>query len=394
MSDKKFTPQRLMIILFSIAVLFLGTASLFAPKKKFSENENRFLKEFPSLINLEKWAMAQDFSEKWRAIHWNEIYGDEHKFMRDIETYYNDHFWKRDSWISIKTYAEMVSGKREANNVYIGKDGYLIEKFASYNKERAEKNISRLLALSESMTYNKIPFDVMLVPSAIEIMSEKLPAFAPRASQQEIVDLVKKTGLNVVDITNTLLKHADEYIYYRTDHHWTSLGAYYAYAEWCKVRGVEPAPISEWKSEILSDNFRGTTWSKVNLPTSPFDEITAYYKNEQYKVSYNDGSYTTNSIYERKFLMGKDQYAVFFNSNQGLTVVEGGGKSGKLLVIKDSYANAFCQFVLEDYAEVHIIDPRFFKDNIVEYALENGITNVIFLYGIVGFSGNAVIPTE
>ena len=73
MSDKKFTPQRLMIILFSIAVLFLGLASLLAPKKKFSENENRFLKEFPALINYEKWELAQDFSEKWKAVHWNEI---------------------------------------------------------------------------------------------------------------------------------------------------------------------------------------------------------------------------------------------------------------------------------------------------------------------------------
>lgn len=243
------------------------------------------------------------------------------------------------------------------------------------------------------MTNNGISFDVMLVPSATEILSEKLPSFAPRAEQQEIIESVKKTGLSVVYITNVLLKRRDEYIYYRTDHHWTSLGAYYAYAEWCKVRGTNPKPISDWKSEVLSDNFRGTTWSKVNLPNSQFDEITAYYKKEQYKVSYNDGSYTTNSIYERKFLLGKDQYAVFFNSNQALTVVEGGGKSGKLLVIKDSYANAFCQFVLEDYAEVHIVDPRFFKDNIVEYALENGITDVIFLYGIVGFSGNAVIPT-
>ena len=78
-------------------------------------------------------------------------------------------------------------------------------------------------------------------------------------------------------------------------------------------------------------------------------------------MSYNNGQYETDSIYERKYLSGSDQYAVFLNSNQAQTVIEGSGKNGKLLLIKDSYGNTFSQFPVEDYAEVHVLDLRFFK---------------------------------
>ena len=102
-------------------------------------------------------------------------------------------------------------------------------------------------------------------------------------------------------------------------------------------------------------------------------------------VSYNNGQYETDSIYERKYLSGSDQYAVFLNSNQAQTVIEGSGKSGKLLLIKDSYGNTFTQFPVEDYAEVHVLDLRFFKGDVAEYAKENGITDTLVLYGVQNF---------
>lgn len=147
------------------------------------------------------------------------------------------------------------------------------------------------------------------------------------------------------------LKQFNEDIYYRTDHHWTSLGAYYAYCVW---RGIEPT-ADEWTKEILCDNFYGTTWNKVPLPTIPAEKIIAWYQHPGRSVSYNGGDYKTDSIYERKYLDGSDQYAVFLNSNQAQTVIQGSGESGKLLLIKDSYGNTFAQFPVEDYAEVHVV---------------------------------------
>ena len=110
-----------------------------------------------------------------------------------------------------------------------------------------------------------------------------------------------------------------------------------------------------------------------------------HYQHPTRHVSYNNGQYETESIYERKYLDGSDQYAVFLNSNQAQTVIKGSGESGKLLLIKDSYGNTFSQFPVEDYAEVHVIDLRFFRSDVVEYAKENGITDTLVLYGTQNF---------
>ena len=197
-----------------------------------------------------------------------------------------------------------------------------------------------------------------------------------------ILQVLTDAGVDTTDVFFTLAAHSSENIYYRTDHHWTSLGAYYAYCAW---RGIEPN-VDEWTQEILCDNFHGTTWNKVPLPSVPAEEITAWYQHPTRHVSYNNGQYETESIYERKYLSGSDQYAVFLNSNQAQTVIEGSGKSGKLLLIKDSYGNTFSQFPVEDYAEVHVLDLRFFKGDVVEYAKETSITDTLVLYGTQNFA--------
>ena len=197
--------------------------------------------------------------------------------------------------------------------------------------------------------------------------------YAPVEDYAAILQVLTDAGVNTTDVLSALAAHSSENIYYRTDHHWTSLGAYYAYCAW---RGIEPN-VDEWTQEILCDNFHGTTWNKVPLPSVPAEEITAWYKHINRSVSYNNGQYETDSIYERKYLSGSDQYAVFLNSNQAQTVIEGSGKSGKLLLIKDSYGNTFSQFPVEDYAEVHVLDLRFFKGDVTEYAKENDITDAL-----------------
>lgn len=223
--------------------------------------------------------------------------------------------------------------------------------------------------------------NTILVPMAAQVLTDKLPAYAPVADYAAILQVLTDAGVDTTDVFFTLAAHSSENIYYRTDHHWTSLGAYYAYCAW---RGIEPN-VDEWTQEILCDNFHGTTWNKVPLPSVPAEEITAWYKHINRSVSYNNGQYETDSIYERKYLSGSDQYAVFLNSNQAQTVISGSGKSGKLLLIKDSYGNTFSQFPVEDYAEVHVLDLRFFKGDVTEYAKENDITDALVLYGVQNF---------
>lgn len=256
-----------------------------------------------------------------------------------------------------------------------------MDKFTAYSKKQLTANVEALAELQSKLAAEGIAMNTLLVPVAAQVLTDKLPAYAPVADYAAILQVLTDTGVDTTDVISALATHSSENIYYRTDHHWTSLGAYYAYCAW---RGIEPN-ADEWTQEVLCDDFYGTTWNKVPLPSVPAEEITAWYKHINRSVSYNNGQYETDSIYERKYLSGSDQYAVFLNSNQAQTVIEGSGKSGKLLLIKDSYGNTFSQFPVEDYAEVHVLDLRFFKGDVAEYARENGITDALVLYGVQNF---------
>ena len=336
-------------------------AGLLLPDRYYSEREKRTLTQKP------KFTVA-DFTSG--------------KFGDNLESYLSDQVPLRDGWVTMKTYMELTVGKRESGGVYICKDKYLMDKFTSYSKKQLASNVAALVDLQEKLAAEGVSMNTILVPMAAQVLTDKLPAYAPVADYAAILQVLTVAGVDTTDVLSALAAHSSENIYYRTDHHWTSLGAYYAYCAW---RGIEPN-VDEWTQEILCDNFHGTTWNKVPLPSVPAEEITAWYQHPTRHVSYNDGQYETDSIYERKYLDGSDQYAVFLNSNQAQTVIEGSGKSGKLLLIKDSYGNTFSQFPVEDYVEVHVIDLRFFKGDVVEYVKENGITDTLVLYGTQNFA--------
>ncbi len=350
-------------IITSFFCLLLAVSALIGllmPDRYYSEREKRTLTQKP------KFTVA------------NFISGE---FSGELEKYLTDQVPLRDDWVTIKTYMELAIGKRESGGVYICKDKYLMDKFTSYSKKQLASNAATLVDLQEKLAAEGISMNMILVPMAAQVLTDKLPAHAPVADYTAILQVLTDAGVDTTDVFFTLAAHSSENIYYRTDHHWTSLGAYYAYCAW---RGIEPT-AGEWTQEVLCDNFHGTTWNKVPLPSVPAEEITAWYQNPTRHVSYNNGQYETESIYERKYLSGSDQYAVFLNSNQAQTVIEGSGKSGKLLLIKDSYGNTFSQFPVEDYAEVHVLDLRFFKGDVTEYAKENDITDALALYGVQNF---------
>ena len=358
--------NKIVTAFFCLLLAASALAGLLVPDRYYSQREKRTLTQRP------KFTAADFFSGK---------FGDE------LEDYLTDQVPLRDDWVTLKTYLELAVGKRESGGVYICKDQYLMDKFTSYSKKQLKANAAALAVLQKELADMGISMNTILVPTAAQVLTDRLPAYAPTADYAAILQVLADAGVDTADVLSALAAHAGEDIYYRTDHHWTSLGAYYAYCAW---RGIEPN-AGEWTQEVLCDNFRGTTWNKVPLPSVPAEAITAWYRHAARHVSYNGGQYETDSIYERKYLDGSDQYAVFLNSNQAQTVIEGSGGSGKLLLIKDSYGNTFAQFPVEDYAEVHVIDLRFFKGNAAEYAQENGITDVLVLYGAQNFVKDTAI---
>lgn len=359
--------------IFLVILLGLAIANLFTPDLSFSEQENRVLKGKP------EFSVHSLFSGR---------------FTKEFDEYITDQFIARDKWVGLKTLSEVALQKRSSNGVYFAKDGYLIEAFDSVDRERFEKNLSFVADFSEAMSTRGIRTHTMLVPTAPMILSDRLPSFAPEIDQRQLLDQAAKALPGFIDVSQDLSLHSSEYIYYRTDHHWTSLGAYYAYNSFLEQTGHTVRPIEDYVLTVLSDQFYGTTWSKANLYTTGPDTITGILPRDLGPLQVWDGdeNQVRDSIYESSFLETKDKYSVFLNANQPLTQITTSTQNGKhLMVIKDSYANCFTQFLLKDYEKITVLDPRFYHSSFQEYAAENGVTDCLVLYNLKNFTSDANI---
>lgn len=355
-----------------VLLIAVGTiGSILWPKRSYSPNENRFLQQMPSFTITT--VLNGEFESKY-------------------ETYITDQFLLRDQWIAFKTNVERLLQKKDINGVYFAKDDYLIERHEAteINKEQEQKNVERLAIFVENAV--KLLGDdhvrVMLVPTASEILTDKLPAFASGYDQLAVIEQVKDliSSEYVVDVTETLKNHKDEYIYYKTDHHWTSLGAYYAYVEWAKSMGIEPLSQEEYTITKGSDKFYGTIASKVNVSVKP-DDIYLYEKADHpsYEVEYNETE-TTDTLFHYESLETKDKYSVFLNGNNALVKITTENKNGrKLLVIKDSFSHCFVPLLVDHFEEVYMVDFRYYKMGASTIIAKEGITDTLVLYNVINF---------
>lgn len=360
--------------LFSTLLFGLALGNQLAPERDFSENENRVLMKKPALS-------ATSFLDG--------SYGE------DYETYLSDQFIGRDRWIGMKTIADQAMQKKEVHGVYFAKDGYLIEKHSKkeLDSEQYKKNVDRVKQVTEnySKLLGKDHVRVMFAPTASCILREKLPKNAPKDPQEDILNTLKKSAKKgtFVDLRPVMKEKKKEYIYYKTDHHWTTKGAYYAYVEWAKSCRIKPLTKDKWKIETASKEFLGTIYSKVNTKTEK--DIIQFWRlksGENYEVIYDMGQKKAKSLYERSYLKKKDKYASFLDGNHALTVIKNKKlKNGKKLVIlKDSYAHSFAPFAAAHFEEVHLIDLRYFNMGIKDYIEQQNITDFLMLYHTMSYA--------
>lgn len=354
------------VIIFLVLIYGLTIASMVNPVRGFSESENRVLEGRPK------------FS-------WESLYNG--TFISKYETFVTDQFVFRDTWIGIKTRTELAMLKKDINGVYIGKDGYLIEKVdnSDIDMEQLTRNEKRLYAFINK--YKEQLGDdhvfAMIVPTAFEILEEKLPPFATGFDQGVFLDRLEGTLKNqFIDLRQTFSEHKDEYIFYRTDHHWTTLGAYYAYAEWVKAIGETPMSQEDFEIKKIEDNFLGTIYSKINLELSS-DQMYLYDSGKNYTVEYNMDGVLKNSLYEMSYLDTKDKYAVYLGGNNPVVKIDSENDNGKkLLIIKDSYAHCFAPFAANHFETTYMVDLRYFNMPMSRFIEENGITDVLVLYNV------------
>lgn len=357
----------LTILLLSALILAFTGADLMRGDRFFSETENKVLASRPK------------FS-------WDALSGG--GYTQSYEVYLTEQFVGRDKWIAIKACLDIALGKREINGVYLGADGYLIEQHLpwAYPAAQEEEKIALLGKL-----VRRWGASVMLVPTADNVLSEKLPPGAPYYDEAAFLERVEdEIGQeHLIDVYSALRGHAREEIYYRTDHHWTSLGAYYGYLAWMEAQGREGSLYDVNSLETVTEEFLGTLHSKVNLDWKA-DAIRYFPKtlSRPMAVTY-DLRQTRESCYEESYLDTKNKYGFFLDDNHGLVEIETGYRNGKtLFVIKDSYANCFVPLLIPCYERICVIDLRYFRGRLFRYLEERepeGGMDVLVLYNCIHF---------
>ena len=309
------------------------------------------------------------------------------KYMEEFEEYINDQFIWKSYWLKVKAFMEKIMLKQENNGILIGKNDYLLQPISGPT-EQMQRNITSMNSFSEKNDDVSVHF--LLAPTSVDIYREQRPWLAQSYSQLSIINQVQKQlspKVSFIDVYETLRQNNQQQLYFRTDHHWTARGAYFAYVEAAKALGFQPYRLDEFNIETVSDTFKGTFYSKANsLKTKP-DYIEAFFPKWQidYEVSY-DNKEKTNSLYEYDYLQKTDQYSFFLDGNHSLVKITSEVENGKkIAVVKDSYAHVFIPFLVNHFDEVHIIDLRFNQSNLRDYLSQNEITDVLFLYNIDHF---------
>lgn len=357
---------------FLVMIFGVAGVNFLKPAREFSERENRSLEQKP------EFSLGAYFAGTFAA---------------DYESYITDQFIARDGWIGVKTKVERATGKQEINDIYYADDGYLIEKHTgSFTGDTAKKNISHLSQFMEMAVqrYGEAHVRTLIAPNAVNVLKDKLPPFAAPFDENvylgEIAAALPEGTW--IDSASKLNEHKDEYLYYKTDHHWTTLAAFYAYETWIDSIGLAPPQLSDYHIETASNEFLGTIEAKVGGETEK-DTLQLFKAKDAaaYTVEYNENGEQQSDLYHMDALATKDKYTVFFGGNQPIVQAKIANDSQrKLLVIKDSYAHCFIPFTFRDFSEVTFIDLRYYNKSLKENLDKNDYTDILFLYNASGFA--------
>ena len=356
--------EQLVGIIFILTLFLFLIINVIVPDREKSVQENRMLATKPKfrLSSL----TSGDYDEKFEA-------------------YMDDQFVGRDMWRKLKVTVDRIGGSRLENGVYIGKNGQLLEQIEVADETHLAANIKAIKSFSESQS--KIPVRMMLVPDAANVLNHSLPALAKPEDQTQMFSMVRKDlgdSVEWIDVSTELNKHKTEKIYYKTDHHWTTLGAFYAFQAAAPSLGIDGDLSGKYVSYAVSDSFNGMLASKSGVNLGEKEQIDIYVPTEEDTdliVDYVDEGKRSTSLYDSSKLKEKDQYTVFLGGNSSLLDIRTVSTSTKrLLLVKDSFANSFIPFLTPYYREIVVVDPRYYSGTINDLMDSYRISEVLFLY--------------
>ena len=367
------------LLVFAMVIIIADACLIIQHKKAFSETENRMLQQFPKLT--EETLLSG-------------------RFMSQSEDFVADQFFLRDGWIAVKLKSDSIIGRQTSNGVILGKDGFLIEDSTAPITASFEKNLAAIRSFAAS--HPDLSIVMSVAPNAISVCDQLLPANIPVRDQTQDLDAVKNalsSSLTYVDLRDALSAHKEEYIYYKSDHHWTSLGAKYAFEELAKQLITEDMtedfggadPTQYLKRYTVTEDFSGTMASTSgDFSVKDSIDIYVYEMDEfQYVVEYTDEQRKSATVFNSAALEQKNKYEVFLGGNHPqINIKTTNLNKRSLLIFKDSYANALIPFLLPYYQNITIVDPRYYSDDMEKLISDAQITDVLFLYNMNTFAAD------
>ena len=351
------------------AVLFLAfcVLNLVLPDRSLSMREKRMLTAFPT-------------PQLDRVLDGN--------YSNDFEDYASDQIPFREFFTDLKVFADTLVGRNESQGVYRGKDGFLIEKMEEPDETVTDRTLGAMRAFAQVFP---LPQQLILVPNAVSILSDKLPLWAPTADQsafsRTVAERLTGSGIQVLDLRSELLiaKMNGVPLYYRTDHHWTTEAALA-----CAPAVLETLGRSFTGTGTLlpvTDQFSGSLSAKSGLAVRERDTILLWQPDTEPVYLLTDSGGKRASLYSWDGLNSSDPYTVFLGGNEGLIRIETDRiGAGRLLVFKDSYFNCFLPFLPDSFETIDVVDPRYFSDELLTLMLQNSYDQILYFYNINTFS--------
>lgn len=358
----------ILIISVTVLIIFLTIGTAIAPDIGLSENENRYLKQKPEL------------SVK------NILDG---SYETQAEEYLSDQIIGREKWVSLMANTLKLIGYKDINGTFVLRDGRLIEKTApkDFDFDRFTKNLNEVKKLSEEIGEWDIPLDAVIVPSAAFSMKDKYDIrgiFNESKAQKMAEEII---GDDLVSIKEDF--YNSDNLFFYTDHHWNAEGAYRAYVRYAaeSLNTVKPS-YESLKMKTLTSDFKGTLYSKVLLNDRISDEIKVPEESLNIKTVFTAEGIEYDSIYIMDKLNQKDKYEVYLGGNYDRADIVLPDNKGlpKLLIVKDSFANSFVPYLLDDFSCITLVDTRYYRQNIADLAIDDDYDRVLVLYGMANFA--------
>ena len=347
--------ELLSIVLFCGFLAAMMMLYLILPKSDFSELEKRYLAEAP-------------------ALKWSDVASGE--WGNDAETYMADHIPGRDFFVGLNAYYDLFSGRQKTKDIWLVGEDRLVEAPVTYKQSAIDSNMTFINRFADTVDQN---VHLMIIPSAGWVCG-----LEEYTDDQIIESIYQATGENLSPLDVTSIYENNPQLYYKTDHHWNSAGAYAAYEACMTVLSREYRDEEDFEKAIHG-SFQGSTYSRSALWLTPSENLELWVGSSDLTVTNGESEEIHNGVFYMDRLEEADKYTVFLDGNHSIVRIQNPNAEGKLLVIRDSYSNSLGCFLAESYGEVILVDLRYYRQPVSQLVAEESADDILICYSLSNF---------